>query len=55
MIFLGLSLIAIGHIFRIGAEFSAKKNFSHVIATRKKNQHTLVTDGIYRLNLITIV
>jgi protein-S-isoprenylcysteine O-methyltransferase len=49
-ILLGLVLIIVGHIFRIGAEFTAKRNFSHVIATRKKQHHMLVTDGMYSIS-----
>ena len=46
----GLILMIIGHIFRIGAMFTAKRNFSHVIATRKKQHHMLVTDGLYSIS-----
>lgn len=44
----GILLMMIGHIFRIGAMFTAKQNFTHLIACRKKETHKLVTNGLYR-------
>ena len=39
----------IGHFCRIGALFTAKSNFTHLVAFRKKEKHRLITNGIYGL------
>jgi len=30
------------------AMYNAKSNFSHIIVTKKEENHKLVTDGIYK-------
>jgi protein-S-isoprenylcysteine O-methyltransferase len=49
-ILIGLIVTIVGHFFRIGAMFTAKRNFTHIIATRKKEHHVLVTDGLYSIS-----
>jgi protein-S-isoprenylcysteine O-methyltransferase len=44
----GIIIVFIGHYFRIGAEFTAKQNFSHKISTFKEREHKLVTQGLYK-------
>lgn len=51
MIIIGLLLVILGHVFRIGAEFTAKRNFSHIIVQRKDKEHNLVDTGLYRYNI----
>ncbi|GME71637.1 unnamed protein product [Ambrosiozyma monospora] len=46
---LGLSLILFGQVLRSMAMVTAGESFSHVIANDKKQNHVLVTDGIYRI------
>jgi protein-S-isoprenylcysteine O-methyltransferase len=50
MIMIGLLMIIIGHVFRIGAMFTAKSNFTHLISFRKKQEHVLVQHGLYSLS-----
>lgn len=38
-----------GHFCRIGALFTAKSNFTHLVAFKKRQKHVLVTNGIYGL------
>lgn len=47
---LGLAMIVVGHIFRIGAEFTAGSNFNHKIQFYKDDNHKLVTTGLYSLS-----
>lgn len=47
---LGLICTLIGHVFRIGALFTGKTNFTHLIAYEKEPEHVLVTSGIYSLS-----
>ena len=47
-LYLGVILMVIGHIFRIGGMFTAKSNFTHLIAFKKEEKHKLVTDGLYK-------
>ena len=49
-IIIGVICLIIGHIFRIGALFTGKKNFTHLISYKKKNDHVLVTNGIYSIS-----
>eukprot|EP00052_Salpingoeca_macrocollata_P007492 m.60273 g.60273 ORF g.60273 m.60273 type:complete len:271 (-) comp16078_c0_seq2:43-855(-) len=44
---LGLGLVVVGELFRLGAMWTARSNFSHVIADTKEPGHTLVTHGVY--------
>ena len=46
---IGLVMIAIGHFFRAGAEFTAAKSFHHIVQEEKAPTHTLVTRGVYSL------
>lgn len=45
----GLALLLLGEALRKCALLTAKQSFTHVIATRHRPQHTLVTCGVYRL------
>lgn len=45
---LGIFCILLGHFFRIGAMWTAKSNFSHIIETSKRKEHMLITHGVYR-------
>lgn len=47
---LGLICVVIGHFFRIGALFTGKTNFTHLISYEKKPEHILVTTGFYSLS-----
>lgn len=49
-IFIGLILISVGHIFRTGSMFTAKSNFTHLVAYTKKETHILVKKGLYSLS-----
>lgn len=40
-------LVALGQVVRSAAMIHANTNFSHAVAYRKREQHRLVTDGIY--------
>jgi protein-S-isoprenylcysteine O-methyltransferase len=40
-------MVTAGQILRSTAMIHASSNFSHVVAFRKKDDHVLVTDGIY--------
>ena len=44
---IGLLLTAVGQVVRIGALFTAGHNFTHQIADSKKDNHQLVTTGVY--------
>ena len=44
----GVVTTLVGQALRSGAMIHAGSNFSHVMAFRKAEGHTLVTDGIYR-------
>ena len=43
----GFLLVAIGQVVRSMAMITAAQNFSHALAYSKKEDHVLVTDGIY--------
>lgn len=45
---LGLLLVCVGHLFRIGAMWTAEHNFTHTIQDELRKEHKLVTSGIYR-------
>lgn len=45
---LGMMMILIGQTIRSLAMVHCADNFSHEVATRKRDDHKLVTDGIYR-------
>jgi hypothetical protein len=38
-LFIGCILISIGHILRIGAMFTAARNFNHIVQTNKQEGH----------------
>ncbi len=44
----GLFLVVVGQCFRTAAMVTAKSNFTHQIADKRKEEHVLVTDGVYR-------
>ena len=46
----GIIITKIGHVFRVGAEFTAKSNFTHQIRIHKKAEHKLVTHGVYSIS-----
>ena len=50
IIALGVICMIVGHIFRMGAIYTGKKNFTHIVAERKKNEHELVKEGIYSIS-----
>lgn len=50
LIIIGLCFMVTGHIFRIGALFTGKSNFTHLIAYKKKKEHVLVKHGIYAIS-----
>ncbi|PWZ00691.1 ICMT-domain-containing protein, partial [Testicularia cyperi] len=43
----GLLLVVFGQVFRSGAMIHASKNFSHIVADKKRQDHELVTTGVY--------
>ncbi|MFH4982762.1 hypothetical protein AB6A40_009471 [Gnathostoma spinigerum] len=43
----GVCLVICGESLRKVAMFQAKGSFTHTIATRKRSDHSLVTDGVY--------
>ncbi|KAJ6598951.1 Isoprenylcysteine carboxyl methyltransferase family-domain-containing protein [Mycena vulgaris] len=43
----GIAMVVVGQGLRSGAMIQASTNFSHAVAFRKRDSHTLVTDGIY--------
>ena len=47
---LGIILTLIGQIFRIGALFTGKKNFTHLISYEKKPEQYLMTSGFYGIS-----
>ena len=44
---LGLTMIVVGHFFRLGAMFTAAQSFHHTVQQKKAASHTLVTSGVY--------
>jgi protein-S-isoprenylcysteine O-methyltransferase len=50
VLLIGLILVLVGHIFRTGAMFTAKSNFTHLVSYRKKESHILVESGLYSLS-----
>jgi hypothetical protein len=42
-----------GQIVRSLAMYTASSNFTHIIAERKKDQHALVTFGVYSYVIIS--
>lgn len=44
---LGLSFVVIGQVTRTAAMAQAGSNFNHLVQSRRKEGHVLVTDGIY--------
>ncbi|RMD41649.1 hypothetical protein DV735_g3485, partial [Chaetothyriales sp. CBS 134920] len=43
----GLAMIVIGQLVRVAAMRKAKTNFNHLVQVYKKDDHELVTDGVY--------
>lgn len=50
IIAIGVICMIVGHIFRMGAIYTGKKNFTHIVAERKKQEHVLVKEGIYSIS-----
>lgn len=48
IIIIGLIFMIVGYGFRLCAFYTAKTNFTHLVATEKKEQHVLVKNGIYK-------
>lgn len=44
----GLAIVFLGQAFRIAAMWTAASNFSHRIEYQKRQEHVLVTHGVYR-------
>ena len=44
----GLALVVVGQFFRAAAMWTAKASFTHIIADSKREEHVLVTNGVYR-------
>ena len=45
--YLGIIITIIGQTFRIGALYTGKKNFTHLLSYEKKEDHFLMTSGFY--------
>ena len=45
--YLGIIITIIGQTFRIGALYTGKKNFTHLLSYEKKEGHFLMTTGFY--------
>ena len=45
--YMGIVITIIGQIFRIGALYTGKKNFTHLLSYEKKKEHFLMTTGFY--------
>ena len=48
-VFLGFMMMAFGQLARTVAMIRAGSNFNHIVQTTQKQDHVLVTDGIYRV------
>uniref|UniRef100_A0A914WG30 Protein-S-isoprenylcysteine O-methyltransferase n=1 Tax=Plectus sambesii TaxID=2011161 RepID=A0A914WG30_9BILA len=46
---IGVLICTVGEILRKGAMLTARSNFTHLISTRKRNDHELITHGLYSL------
>ena len=46
---LGFTMIALGQAVRTMAMIRAGSNFNHIVQTKQKQDHVLVTEGIYRI------
>ena len=47
LVLFGLSLVVIGEALRISAMLTAARSFSHTLELRRREDHTLVTTGVY--------
>ena len=47
---IGIILTIIGQTFRIGALYTGKKNFTHLLSYEKKKDHFLMTTGFYGIS-----
>ncbi|PPQ77682.1 hypothetical protein CVT25_011117 [Psilocybe cyanescens] len=45
---IGILMVILGQVLRSSAMIHASTNFSHTVASRKRDTHRLVTDGVYR-------
>ena len=45
--YLGIIITIIGQAFRVGALYTGKKNFTHLLSYEKKKEHFLMTTGFY--------
>jgi protein-S-isoprenylcysteine O-methyltransferase len=48
-LFFGLILTIFGHFFRISALFTCKSNFDYLVQYKKKKDHKLVKNGVYKI------
>ena len=48
--FVGLIILIIGQFFRSSAQFTAGINFTHLIATEKRDSHRLIKHGVYSIS-----
>ena len=46
----GFALIVVGQSFRTSAMAEAGKSFNHIVQSKKRDDHTLVTGGIYSIS-----
>lgn len=49
LIICGLCLVVIGEMLRISAMLTASRSFSHTLEWRRREDHSLVTTGVYSL------
>ena len=49
LFFIGLLMTIVGQYFRIAALFTGKHNFTHKIQLRKRKNHVLVKEGVYKI------
>ena len=49
-VFIGLLILIVGHVFRIGALFTGKQSFTHLVSYSKKQEHILITNGVYSIS-----
>eukprot|EP01100_Stratorugosa_tubuloviscum_P013221 TRINITY_DN6509_c3_g1_i1.p1 TRINITY_DN6509_c3_g1~~TRINITY_DN6509_c3_g1_i1.p1 ORF type:complete len:254 (-),score=94.22 TRINITY_DN6509_c3_g1_i1:111-872(-) len=50
LMWIGIILCFLGQIVRLTAFYTAKQSFTHIVASTKKKEHELVTNGIYQLS-----
>eukprot|EP01090_Pellita_catalonica_P000832 TRINITY_DN10591_c0_g1_i1.p1 TRINITY_DN10591_c0_g1~~TRINITY_DN10591_c0_g1_i1.p1 ORF type:complete len:236 (-),score=18.87 TRINITY_DN10591_c0_g1_i1:25-732(-) len=48
IVWLGIIVAVIGSSIRLVGMYTAAQNFTHEVQTKKRDEHTLTTDGIYK-------